>query len=311
VQLPDLDPEIRAILETFPPGGEYTTHTLDDRRAEFDAKIVAATSDKVERTDHEIRPGGPIVRVSRPRDIDDSLPCLFWMHGGGLVLGSRLQDDRRFDVWCERHGIVAVSVEYRLAPETKFPGPLDDCYDGLLWVAEHCDTLGIDRDRIGVGGASAGGGLAAALALLARDRGTVALAFQLLIYPMLDDRQVTRSSQMDMPIWPPAATSFGWHCYLGAAAATDSIPPYAAPARAKDLGRLPPAYITVGTADGFVDECIDYGTRLLHAGVTTDLRVHAGLPHGYDIVAPQAKATKAAQRDLNQWLSRLAKPLSP
>ena len=244
---PDLDPEVAAALATFAPAGEFTAETLEARRAEFDSQIVAVSSESVERSDHDVSPEGPVVRVHRPRDIDRQLPCLFWMHGGGLVMGSRLQDDQRFEVWCRRHEMVAVSVEYRLAPETTFPGPLKDCYDGLMWVAEHSDRLGIDRSRIGVGGASAGGGLAAALALMTRDRGTVALAFQLLIYPMLDDRQMTRSSRMDVPVWPPAANSFAWRSYLGDIVGTDDVEPYAAPARADDLGRLPSAYITVGS----------------------------------------------------------------
>src|SRR4051812_425562 len=161
-------------------------------------------SDKVTRTDHEVPgSGGVVVRLHRPVDAKGQLPCVYWMHGGGMVIGDYAGDDPRFDQWCPRFGCVGVSVQYRLAPETPYPGPMDDCYAGLVWVHQHAEELGIAGDRIGVGGPSAGAGLAAGLALLARDRGEVPLIFQLLIYPMLDDRQITASSRWPDPIWPP------------------------------------------------------------------------------------------------------------
>ncbi len=138
-----------------------------------------------------------MVRVHRANAQTGPLPCVYSMHGGGYIVGSYVMDDARFDDWCVRMPCVGVSVEYRLAPETPYPGPLDDCYAGLRWTFDHAEELGIDPTRIGVAGLSVGGGLAAAVALLARDRGEVPLAFQLLECPMIDDRQVTSSSQLD------------------------------------------------------------------------------------------------------------------
>lgn len=299
-----LDREFGAHVTELPDLGRISAATLPAFRAQYPPPRLDPLSDAVERTDHVIRSGGPTIRVHRPVDADGPLPCLYWMHGGGLVLGDRSMDDLRFDSWCRRHRMMAVSVEYRLAPETPYPGALHDCHYGLRWVADHTASLGVRADRIGIGGASAGGGLAAALALLARDAGTVDLAFQLLVYPMLDDRQITYSSQVEALVWPPSANAFGWRAYLGDRCGTAAVDAYAAPARATDLGGLPPAYVTVGGLDGFLDEDVDYAARLLHAGVPTDLRVYPGLPHGFDGLAPRAEATALAQRDLHEWLGR-------
>lgn len=181
------------------------------------------------------------------------------MHGGGYVLGSYATDDARLDGWSRSNRCVGVSVEYRLSPETPYPAPLDDCYRGLKWVFEHHHELGADPDRIGVSGTSAGAGLAAGLALLARDRGEVPLRSQLLDAPMIDDRQLTPSSQRDdLVIFDRHSSEFGWRSYLGELYGTPDVPAYAAPARAADLAGLPPAYICVGNVDGFRDDAIDY-----------------------------------------------------
>src|SRR5262249_29652588 len=153
-----------------------------------------------------------------------------------------------------------------------FPGPLEDCYAGLTWLFDNADALGVDSDRIGIRGASAGGGLAAALALLARDRGALSIAFLLLESPMLDDRQTTPSIQPDdLLVWTREANSFAWGSYLGELVGTPDVPAYAAPARADDLSGLPPTLISVGTADGFYDEDVDFARRLSEAGVPTEL----------------------------------------
>jgi acetyl esterase/lipase len=265
---------------------------------------VPELGDGVERTDHEIPgTGGVVVRVHRPVGATGDLPCIVWMHGGGLVIGSYAGDDARFDRWCPLFDCVGVSVEYRLAPETSYPGPLEDCYAALAWVHAHAAELGVDRDRIGVGGPSAGAGLAAALALLARDRGEVPLTFQLLIYPMLDDRQTTASSGWTDPIWPPSANTYGWTAYLGDRKGGPDVPAYAAPARATDLRGLPPTLVAVGAIDGFSDEDIDYAVRLRHAGVPVDLSVYAGAPHGFDGLAPDAAVARRANRDIEEWLA--------
>jgi acetyl esterase/lipase len=242
--------------------------------------------------------------VHRARDADGALPCVYSIHGGGYVMGSYDMDDARFDAWCPRLGIVGVSVEYRLAPESPYPAPLEDCYRGLVWTHEHADELGIDRDRIGVAGVSAGGGLAAALALLARDRGEVDLAFQLLDCPMLDDRQDTPSSRLEgLAIWSKASNEFGWRSYLGDRYGRDDVPYTAAPARATELAGLPPAFVSVGGADGFRDEDIDYALRLNQAGVPTELHVYPGAPHGYQVL-PESAVAQQSSRDVLDWLTR-------
>jgi acetyl esterase/lipase len=226
------------------------------------------------------------------------------MHGGGYVIGTFDMDDPLFDNLCPKLGLVGVSVEYRLAPETPYPGPLEDCYRGLQWTYDHAEELGIDRHRIGVGGVSAGGGLAAALALLARDRGEVPVAFQLLDCPMLDDRQTTASSQQDgLPVWSRESNAFGWRSYLGDLYGDDDVPYTAAPARAEDLSGLPPAFVSVGSVDGFLDEDVDYAVRLNRAGVPTELHVYPGACHGYQI-AQQCDITRQSRSDVENWLAR-------
>lgn len=305
-----LDRDVAASLAALPIDigallGALSDETVSDARAALGQMPVPELSDAVERTDHDV-PGteGVVVRVHRPVGITGDLPCLYWMHGGGLVLGSYEGDDPRFDRWSPMFGMVGVSVEYRLAPETPYPGPLEDCYAGLRWVHEHASELGIDATRIGIGGPSAGGNLAAGLGLLARDRGEVPVTYQLLIYPMLDDRQVTASSQWPDPIWPPSANTYGWTAYLGAAAkGGPDVPPYAAPARATDLAGLPPTLIAVGAIDGFSDEDIEYAVRLRQAGVPVDLHVYAGAPHGFDGLAPGSAVAQRANRDIEEWLA--------
>lgn len=303
-----LDSEVAEFLAALPIDigallGGLNDDTIAAARAAMGQMPVPELSAAVERTDHEI-PGSPgvVVRVHRPVGATGALPCLYWMHGGGLVLGSYEGDDARFDRWSPMFGLVGVSVEYRLAPETPYPGPLDDCYAGLAWVHEHAAELGVDPARIGIGGPSAGGNLAAGLGLLARDRAEVPFSYQLLIYPMLDDRQITASSQWPDPIWPPSANTYGWTAYLGAAKGGPDVSPYAAPARATDLAGLPPTLIAVGAIDGFSDEDIDYAVRLRQAGVAVDLRVYAGAPHGFDGLAPGTAIARRANRDIEEWL---------
>lgn len=214
-----IDPEVAAVLERIgllDIGAHHIgAHNLHQARAVRNAMPRPALSDRVERTDH-VLPGEPPVpvRVHRPKAASGALPCIYSIHGGGYVVGTYSLDDPLFDDWCSRLGVVGVSVEYRLAPDTTYPGPLEDCYRGLQWVYGHAGELGIDPARVGVYGASAGGGLAAALALLARDRGEFLPAFQALDCPMLDDRQLTESSQLDnLYVWSRDSNAFGWRCY--------------------------------------------------------------------------------------------------
>ena len=223
------------------------------------------------------------VRRYRPSDHDGALPGLVYFHGGGFVVGSL----DLYDADCRRIaaevGAVVVSVDYRLAPEHRFPAPLEDCYAALVWVAAHAEELGVDADRIAVGGESAGGGLAAGVALLARDRGGPRLCLQFLGIPELDDRLATESMRrlgVDSPITTVANGEISWDSYLGTGVrGTDRVSPYAAPARAADLTGLPPALVTAYGLDALRDEDIAYAQRLLSAGVPTELRVYAGAFH--------------------------------
>jgi acetyl esterase/lipase len=298
------DPEVaEAITRLNSESGSLSNETLAQIRANRDALPFAPLSGQVECVQHTIPDRlGVNVRVHRAKSATGRLPCIYWMHGGGLVLGTNLRDDARFDKWCQNLNCVGVSVEYGLAPESTYPGPLEDCYAGLAWVHANAQALGIDVNRVGIGGSSAGAGLAAALALLARDRGELSVAFQALIYPMLDDRQITTSSQWADPIWPPQANRFGWDSYLGGLTG-DEVPAYAAAARATDLSNLPPAFINVGGLDGFSDEDTDYATRLRHAGVACEFHLYPGAPHGFDSTLPNTSIAKRANRELEHWLA--------
>jgi acetyl esterase len=229
--------------------------------------------------------GAPEVRVRRyrPADHEPPLPAVVYFHGGGFVVGSL----ELYDADCRRIaaevGAVVVSVDYRLAPEHPFPAPLEDCYAALVWVAGHAAELGVDPDRIAVGGESAGGGLAAGVALLARDRGGPRLCLQFLGIPELDDRLETesmRSLGVDCPITTIPNGEISWDSYLGdGVRGTDRVSPYAAPARAADLTGLPPALVTAYEFDALRDEGIAHAQRLLSAGVPTELHVYPGAFH--------------------------------
>ena len=235
-----------------------------------------------------------MVRLYRPASLPADAPALYWIHGGGMVLGNVEMNDPYCANVAGRLNVLVASVEYRLAPEHPFPAPLEDCYAGLRWLASGAAGLGVDAGRIAIGGGSAGGGLAAGLALLARDRGEVAVRFQLLVYPMLDDRNATRSSHAitDERVWNRAANLHGWNAYLAGGAGGEGVSPYAAPARAEDLAGLPPAYVNVGALDLFVDEDVDYARRLMAAGVPTELHVYPGAFHGSPGLVPDSALSK-------------------
>lgn len=300
-----IDPVVAADLEAVPFNLNLGPDSLAASR-DFRSRMAAAIqlSDQIEREDHVI-PGDPgiTIRVYRPKGDPATLPCVYAIHGGGYVMGSYEMEDLRFDSWCRTLGIAGVSVEYRLAPENPYPAPLEDCYAGLRWTFDNAAALRIDPARIGICGTSAGGGLAAGLALMCRDRGELSPAFQMLVYPMLDDRQVTPSSRWEVPIWSPVNNEFGWRSYLGDLYGTDRVPGYAAPARADDLSGLPPASVWVGTADGFCDEDILYTQRLNQAGVHTELHVYPGAPHGFEAFSANAAIARRCRRDMKEWLS--------
>ncbi len=228
---------------------------------------------------------GAGVRLHRPVGVSGPAPALLWIHGGGYVLGSARQDDglcRRFG---HELGITVASVEYRLAPEHPYPAALEDCYSALTWLT---GLPAVDSARVAIGGASAGGGLAAALALLARDRGDVTPTLQLLAYPMLDDRSGARPKNPNYRLWSPNSNRFGWTAYLG-----DADPQVAVPARRDDLSGLAPAWIGVGTNDLFHDEDLAYAERLTRAGVPCHVEVVPGAFHGFDLAVPKAQVSQS------------------
>ncbi|MCK0113343.1 alpha/beta hydrolase [Ornithinimicrobium sp. F0845] len=264
----------------------------------------------VTTTEHHVpgAVGDPDVRILyyEPKNRATTSPALVWIHGGGYVLGTADSDE----ILCRRiateTGAVIASVDYRLAPETSAPGLVEDCYAALRWVHENAAELGVDPARVAVGGASAGGGLAACLAILARDRGEFPVGYQLLIYPMLDDR--TSSSRDAHPyagefIWTPGDNRFGWASILGHEPGGDGVSPYTAAARVEDVTGLPATFISVGALDLFLEEDLDYARRLIAAGVATELHVYPGGYHAYDMVA-EARVTNAYYRDFLGALNR-------
>jgi acetyl esterase/lipase len=316
-----VDPELAPLLDTFPPVvlNREQLPLIRAGVAQMVAQMAAtAPAFPMIEVAERLVPGpadAPDVRVLlyRPRDVAHPLPALLWIHGGGYVAGSADQDDLRMKTLVSEVGCVAVSVDYRLAPDTSHPGPVEDCYAALEWLHRNAAELVVDGARIAIGGASAGGGLAAALGLLTRKRGTVPLAFQLLIYPMLDDRTVTHAEPHPHTgefIWTPEANHFGWTALLGQAPGSADVSPYAAAARADDLAGLPPAYICVGALDLFLEEDIEYARRLIRAGVPTELHVYPGAYHGFNIV-PTAQVVQAFERDITAALRRALAPPAP
>lgn len=224
------------------------------------------------------------VLVHAPHGCRPGVPALFWIHGGGLVAGAAAHDVALASAWAAELGIVVVSAEYRLAPEHPYPAAIDDVHAGYTWLLEHADDLGVDRERVAVGGTSAGGGLAAALAQRAHDEG-LPVAFQLLNAPMLDDRTVTRALATGewTLSWTPASNRFGWASYLGCEPGGSEHRPYAVPARRDDLSGLAPAWIGIGSIDLFHAEDVAYAERLRAAGVPVQLDVVEGMHHAGEL----------------------------
>lgn len=295
-----LDPEHLVVYEALPDDLWSGLEDIVATRERYDAQMAAIPRpplpEGLRMEDHSAPgpPGDPdvLVRLYRPADLGQPAPTLYWIHGGGMVLGDVGQTDIACAYLAHRLGILVASVEYRLAPEFPYPAPLEDCYAGLRWLHGEASALGVDADRIAVGGGSAGGGLSAGLALLARDRGEVALCFQLLISPMLDDRNAaTTSLAADDPrVWNRIGNGIAWRMYLGGDDV--DVAPYAAPARATDLAGLPPAYINVGDLDLFLDEGIAYAQALARAGVPVELHVYPGAFHGSVNLAPRTRVSR-------------------
>jgi acetyl esterase/lipase len=302
---PPFDPELSAVLAALSDDLEprLTLEGIPARRAQ-----------RVLPSDEELRRGGAVeleerqvpgpagapdlsVLILRPARGRGPWPGVYHIHGGGMIMGTRRTGTPEMARWVDEVGAVAVSVEYRLAPEHPHPAPAEDCYAGLVWTAEHAGELGIDPSRLLIAGASAGGGLAAGTALMARDRGGPALRHQILMCPMLDDRGVTASSQeLDGEgVWDRNDNLVGWTALLGDARGGPDVSPYAAPARARDLARLPAAFIDVGSAETFRDEDIDYAARLSRAGVPVEFHLWPGGFHGFEIFAPDSALARASR----------------
>ncbi|MFI6469659.1 alpha/beta hydrolase [Streptomyces sp. NPDC050516] len=253
--------------------------------------------------------GRDVTLVSaRPAGVSGPLPLLYYLHGGGMIMGNawsvlpRLLRELALPL-----KLAVISVEYPLAPRTRHPGPIEACYAGFVWAAAHASGLGIDADRVIVGGKSAGGGLAAALALLTRDRSGPAPIGQLLLSPMLDDRDNTCSSHQmaGVDTWDRTSNSTAWRALLGDRYGAEDVSPYAAPARATDLSGLPPAYIEVGSAETFRDEDVAYANALWQAGGQAELHVWPGAFHGFDTFAPEAALSRDARDARARWLRRV------
>jgi acetyl esterase/lipase len=243
----------------------------------------------------EIPVDGGALKVYRPAAQTGTVPALVWCHGGGYIGGAAEQDDATNIRFVQELGIVVASIRYRLAPRHPSPAATDDAYAGLLGLVAHASRLGVDLSRVAIGGASAGGGLAAGLVLMAHDRGEVDVAFQLMVYPMLDDRTVLRAdlSSLTVRVWTAKSNRFAWESYLGVAPGSPSVSAYAAPARRESLAGLPPTWIGVGTLDLFHDEDLVYASRLREAGVPVSVLEVPGAFHGFDALFRKAPVTRS------------------
>lgn len=317
---PPVDPELAVALAALGRGARepFTPENLVARQ-ERDAAARPRPTVRELRADglfevDELRvpgaSGGREVTLvsARPAGLTGPLPLLYYMHGGGMIMGNAWSVlPRLLREWALPLELAVISVEYPLAPRARYPAPLEDCYAGLVRVAAHAAELGVDADRVIVGGKSAGGGLAAALALLTRDRGGLTPIGQLLLCPMLDDRNDTFSGHQmaGVDTWDRTSNATAWQALLGDRYGDADLPPYAAPARATDLSGLPPAYIDVGSAETFRDEDVAYAQAIWQAGGHAELHVWPGAFHGFDTYAPRAALSQDALEARTRWLRRI------
>lgn len=316
---PPFDPELAAALEIINQNlpASFSLGDLAQMREAAAQGMALVTDEHLSRGGHfqleeRLVPGPQgepdiSLLICRPTASNGPRPVVYYTHGGGMMLGdNRTGLETPLD-WAQELDAVVVSVEYRLAPEHPYPAPLEDVYAGLSWVGENAKEIGGDPERIIVSGTSAGGGLTAGLALLSRDRKGPSPIGQVLMCPMLDNRNDTFSAlQMDgLGIWDRTANDAGWTALLGEGRGGDDVPAYAAPARAKDLAGLPPAFIDVGSAETFRDEAVAYASRLWRAGGVAELHVWPGGFHNFDAMAPQAAISQAAAAARVTWLRRL------
>ncbi|MFJ4844709.1 MULTISPECIES: alpha/beta hydrolase [unclassified Streptomyces] len=314
---PGLDPELRTLLAPMPLTTRLTPELLAQLRRMPSAPVEPLLHDHAATRRDVLVPGPDGARI--PLSVltpaaagrATPAPCVYWMHGGGMIMGDRFS---QIDIpleWLGLFGAVVVTVDYRLAPEATGTTAVEDCYRGLLWVAEHAAELGIDPDRIVIAGASAGGGLTAGLALVARDRGTPAVAAQILICPMLDHRNSTVSSRQysgGPGVWTRETNAFAWQSVLGDLAGEDEVPACVSPALADDLSSLPTTYIDAGSAEVFRDEAVGHASRIWAAGGQAELHIWAGGFHGFDALFPEAHLSATARRTRTDWLRRVLTP---
>ncbi len=304
-----LDPELAEFVETFPQQ-DYSAGTLAPIRAAVEAAIVAESATSlpdglIETTQTiERRSDGTVMQmlVVRPKEPAMKVPAILYIHGGGYVSGSPFRSRTTIVELAASTGAVVVAPQYRLAPETRHPGPIDDCHAALEWLHATASDLGVDPAKIAVMGVSAGGGLAASLCLLARDRGELQVVLQVLVSPMLDDRtgvSIDRGPFAGEFAWTAASNSFGWESLLGHPGGARDVSPYASAARAANLEGLPAACILVGSLDLLLEENVEYGLRLARAGVPLELKVYPGAVHAFSRVA-SAAVTKTYLRDVDQ-----------
>ncbi len=312
------DPELGAALEVLlesMPSATIDMGTVTALREETASPLPAIEPETLEsmgivRTDLTI----PVydgaeakATVFRRADHTGAGPGIYHVHGGGMITGHRLLGVDMCLPWIVEYDAVVLTVDYRLAPEFPDPYPVEDSYAGLAWMAEHAEELGVDPESILIAGASAGGGVSAGTALLARDRKGPNLIGQLLVCPMIDDRDATVSSTQftDNTTWSRDSNRFGWSSLLGDRVGTEDVSIYAAPARATELSGLPPTYIDCGNAEVFRDEDVAYATKLWEAGVDAELHVWAGGFHGFDMLAPFATVSRASIAARNSWVERV------
>ncbi|MFJ1709231.1 alpha/beta hydrolase [Kitasatospora sp. NPDC088346] len=313
---PAIDSELAAALQAVPigPNGVFDLTDIPTTRQAVRAladSIASTIPDELTVTAHEIQvpraegPEVPIVLLL-PQNAPGPLPVLVWFHAGGQVLGFAAQDTPWLKPLSAALGCAIVSVDYRLAPETPAPGAAEDGYTAYQWISDNATDLGLDPTRVGLVGQSGGGGIAAATALLIRDRGAAAPLFQLLMYPMLDDRNTTDSSHeiTDIGIWDRSTNIAAWQAILGDRAGTEDVTSYCAVSRATDLAGLPPTFIGVGELDLFRDENLDYAARLRAHGVPVELHLYPGAYHAFDMFAPESHLATSFHHTLNDYLVR-------
>lgn len=311
VTRPPYDPAVAAALsaisdvEIFAPLTPETITTM--RQYAVPEDLTSFDLEELEFTVPGYQGVDLALTVLRRRGHTGTGPGIFHVHGGGMVMGTRMTGISLVAPWVVAHGGVAATVEYRLAPEYPDPIPVEDCFAALVWFAEHAAELGMDRDRLFVAGASAGGGLAAGVALLARDRRGPRLIGQMLICPMLDDRDDTVSTRQfeGRGLWDRGSNSVGWRSLLGDRRGSDDVSIYAAPARASDLTDLPSTYLDVGGAEVFRDEAVSYASGLWRDGNDTELHVWPGGTHGWEALMPDSPMARLAADVRNAWVARL------